>query len=207
MHLYTITGRSSTGKDSIYARLLKMIPDKLIGIATYTTRPMRPGEVEGEQYFFKNNEQYEFLKKSGRIIEERSYDTGFNVWHYFTVDDEQFRNVPEGKSILIVCSLVQVKNYQDYFGRENVTPLYIDIDDVTLMERSLKREKAKEVPNVRELCRRFISDKEEYTDELKAEVGVDIVFKNDGLIEDVLAEIVEYISETEKKRSQHIDIA
>lgn len=49
--IFFISGKSSTGKDTIYKRLLE---DKSLGfkkITMYTTRPMRAGESDGEEYF------------------------------------------------------------------------------------------------------------------------------------------------------------
>ena len=46
--IFFISGKSSTGKDTIYKRLLE---DKSLGfkkITMYTTRPMRAGESDGE---------------------------------------------------------------------------------------------------------------------------------------------------------------
>lgn len=207
VHIYAITGRSSVGKDTVYAELIKRYPASLTGIATYTTRPMRPGEVDGKQYFFVDDYRYQFLKRSGKIIEERCYDTTLGTWKYFTVDDEQFKNVSENKSIIITCSLEQVRNYQKYFGDEYITPIYIDLDDITLIERSIEREKKKEVPNVAEICRRFLSDLDEYTDDLKEEVGVTTIFWNDNTIDDIVSKVICFISNDTIRRLKACETA
>ena len=83
--IYYIFGKSSSGKDTIYRRLLKMHPDSLRSVVLYTTRPKREGEKEGITYNYLSEEGYEDLKQRGLIIEERSYNTIHGIWRYFTV--------------------------------------------------------------------------------------------------------------------------
>ena len=86
--IYYIMGKSSSGKDTIFKELLNRIPG-LRRVVPYTTRPRREGEENGVEYFFTDEEQTEKLKKAGRIIELRAYDTACGVWKYFTADDGQ----------------------------------------------------------------------------------------------------------------------
>lgn len=195
--IYAVTGRSSTGKDSICKRLLE-IDDSLVSLVPYTTRPMREGETDGREYYFRNEEFYQSELANGRIIEERHYDTINGLWRYFTVNDNQLQNIPVNKDIVVVASLYQVKLYQDYFGKDVVIPVYIDLDDYILLSRSLQREKRNPTPNIVELCRRFISDKNDFSEELKKEVGVNKVFWNNGDLRDTVFEIQKYINDIRK---------
>ena len=54
-------GKSSTGKDTVYKQLLKNPFLQLKKIVPYTTRPIRAGETEGEEYFF--GEKFGGMKK------------------------------------------------------------------------------------------------------------------------------------------------
>ena len=45
--LFCVMGKSASGKDTIYKKLLERMPE--LGTATlYTTRPMRDGETDGD---------------------------------------------------------------------------------------------------------------------------------------------------------------
>ena len=55
--IYCIMGKSSTGKDSFYKKLLEDRELNLKKIVMYTTRPIRAGEVNGVEYFFVNEEK------------------------------------------------------------------------------------------------------------------------------------------------------
>ena len=64
MKIFVIIGKSSTGKDTIYKKLLNDKRVKLQGITTYTTRPIRSGEKDGVEYYFKDiKEAFCFYKQ------------------------------------------------------------------------------------------------------------------------------------------------
>ena len=82
-------GKSASGKDTIYRRLLQNTDLRLKKIIPYTTRPIRAREQDGVQYYFTNEEKMQELKASGKVIECRGYNTIHGMWYYFTVDDHQ----------------------------------------------------------------------------------------------------------------------
>ena len=67
-----LMGKSSSGKDTIFKRLLADSSLGLKTIVSYTTRPIRSGEQEGLEYHFTDEAGYQELRRSGRIIEERT---------------------------------------------------------------------------------------------------------------------------------------
>ena len=84
-----LMGKSSTGKDTIYKRILEKAELCLSTIVPYTTRPMREGETEGVEYHFTDEEGFRALQGAGKVIEDRAYQTFHGLWRYFTVDDGQ----------------------------------------------------------------------------------------------------------------------
>ena len=64
-------GPSSSGKDTIKRRLIKENKFALKEMIMSTTRPMRTGEIEGREYYFKTVEEMLDLEKQGKIIEKR----------------------------------------------------------------------------------------------------------------------------------------
>ena len=87
--IFYIMGKSSTGKDTIFKQLRKEKSLGLKTIVSYTTRPRREGEKDGEAYHFIDEEIVAQLEQKGRIIEKRSYDTVHGTWYYATVLDDQ----------------------------------------------------------------------------------------------------------------------
>lgn len=52
MRGFYIIGKSASGKDSVYRRVLEDLRDQIRPIVLHTTRPMRDGERNGVEYFF-----------------------------------------------------------------------------------------------------------------------------------------------------------
>ncbi len=190
--IFYVIGKSATGKDTIYEKLLKKYPDILKSLVLYTTRPKREGEVNGETYNFVTEAEYKDLKSKGSIIEERSYDTVHGLWRYFTVKDSQLDL--KKSSYLISGVLDSYVATRDYFGRDSVVPIYIEVEDGERLSRALKREKKPGNHRYAEMCRRFLSDTEDFSEDKLMEAGIDKRFENINLYA-CMSEIEAYILE------------
>lgn len=183
-------GKSASGKDTIYRRL---IGEKELGLHTlipYTTRPMRSGEENGKDYFFTDEEGLRRLHDEKKVIELRTYQTVLGPWHYFTVDDGQV-NLAE-YDYLMVGTLESYRALRDYYSPENVVPVYIAVDDGLRLQRALDRERAQDEPKYAELCRRFLADEADFSEEKLAEAGIEKRFENTAL-EKCLEEIRAFV--------------
>lgn len=189
--IFLLMGKSTSGKDTIYKKLITDENLALKMVVPYTTRPMRDGETEGIQYFFRDENGYLDLKSQGKIIEERTYHTNYGEWRYFTVDDGQI-DLTSG-NYLVIGTLESFCYFRDYFGKENVVPLLIDVEARIRLERAMHREAKQEHPKYDEMCRRFLADEEDFSEAKIAEAGVDTRFYNNDLIEDCIEEIKKHI--------------
>lgn len=189
--IFYIMGKSASGKDKIYGNLLEDESLKLNHLTLYTTRPIRVNEQDGEQYFFVDEKKLEELRAGGRIIEERTYQTAAGPWTYFTADSG---NVDlRHESYVGIGTLESFRKLQAYYGADSIVPIYIEVSDENRLQRALKREMKQEHPNCRELCRRFLADCEDFSEEKIREAGVSRRFRNDGELSDCLSEVEEYI--------------
>lgn len=187
-----LMGKSSTGKDTIYKRLLAEKRFELVKIIPYTTRPIRIREKNGREYFFTDEEGFKALEKSGRVIEHRAYQTCHGLWHYFTVDDGQI-DLTE-KNYICIGTLESYESIKAYFGEEKMAPVLIELDDGIRLQRALDREKKQQVPKYEEMCRRFLADSADFAEDKVRRAGITKRFQNDNL-EQCLSEIKKYISE------------
>ena len=190
--IYCLMGKSSTGKDTIYKELLQDESLSLKKIILYTTRPIREGEVEGVEYFFCKEEDVQALEAAGKIIELRAYNTVHGIWKYFTVNDEQF-DLEKG-SCLMIGTLEAYLQIRDYFGKEKVVPIYIEVEDGERLSRALGREKLQKEPKYEEMCRRFLADAADFSEEKLADAGIERRFENRSL-KDTKEEIASFIKE------------
>lgn len=185
-----IMGKSSTGKDTIYKKLLENKKLELKKIVPYTTRPIREGEHDGVEYHFVNESEYESLGASGKIIEERAYNTFHGLWRYFTVDDTNIQT--DENSYIVIGTLEAYSAMKRYFGENKLLPVMIELDDGVRLQRALDREKKQRNPKYEELCRRFLADSEDFSEEKLTEAGITKRFCNNDL-KQCLTEIEDYI--------------
>ena len=188
--IYCICGKSSSGKDTVYKRLLADESLKLNQLVTYTTRPIREGEVNGREYFFIDEAQAIKLHEEGKIVESRAYNTVFGIWKYMTVDDGDIEL--DQKSYIVIGTLESYVQIRNYFGKDKVVPVMIDVDDGERLERALKRERQQASPKYDEMCRRFLADSADFSEDKVRSAGIEKVFVND-VLEDCINSVREYV--------------
>ena len=170
--IYVLMGKSASGKDSVFRELTKEggIGGPVHTVTMYTTRPMRDGERDGREYFFVPGETLEKFRQEGKVIECRTYETVFGPWSYFTADDGQI-DLSRG-SYLMMGTLESYQKMKEYFDPETLVPLYLYVEDGERLLRALLRERQQEKPRYAELCRRFLADEEDFSEEKLAAAGV-----------------------------------
>ena len=112
-NIYCLMGKSASGKDTIYNRLLAMERLHLRRVVPYTTRPMRSGETDGQTYVFCTEQQVADFEAAGKIIELRAYHTMYGIWKYFTADDGQICLAES--DYLMIGTLEAYEQIRDYF--------------------------------------------------------------------------------------------
>ena len=192
--IFYIMGKSSSGKDTIFKRLRDDDSLQMQTIVPYTTRPVRDGETEGVEYHFVEETDLCGFIKNGQLIEQRSYDTFHGVWKYFTVNDGQINLTKY--DYIVIGTLDSFLKTREFFGEEKVVPIMIELDDGIRLQRALDREKEQLEPKYQELCRRFLADEEDFSDDKKETAHIQKVFYNDDL-EKCLREIRSYIQSSQ----------
>jgi guanylate kinase len=185
--IFCIIGKSGSGKDTVF-QMLKNIPElSLRGIVTYTTRPRRDYETDGEQYRFITEETLADFRREGKVIEQRRYDTVRGIWYYCTLDDGQ---IDTSKGNYIVISTPEAfASLRERFGRDKVMPVYLEVEDGERLKRALEREMKSERPDYNEMCRRFLADSADFSEVKLREYGITKRYDNDTL-ENCIAKIV-----------------
>lgn len=105
--LLVVSGPSGAGKGTICNAIREKFPDLCYSVSM-TTRDPRKGEVEGESYFFRTNEQFEKLIEEDAFLEyAKVYD------HYYgTPKKRALDMIGDGKSVLLEIDIqgaMQVK--------------------------------------------------------------------------------------------------
>ncbi len=154
-HIFYIMGKSSSGKDTVYKKILKDL--ELNPLVLCTTRPMRENEQQGREYNFVDREYFDSLMLENKIIEKRIYNTVYGEWIYFT--SEESVDLHKG----------------NYLG-------------IGTLESYVKMKYT-------EMCRRFIADSADFSEENLAAAGIEKRFDNGGDIEECIYKIKEFIEQ------------
>lgn len=176
--IFCIMGKSSSGKDTIYKLLLKREDLDLEPIVLYTTRPIRDNEIDGEEYHFVDESKLRELENAGKVIECRCYDTVFGPWYYFTAADDQVDL--DKRDYMAIGTVDSFVSFKDFYGEDKVVPIYIEVEDGIRLSRALNREMSQDKPKYEEMCRRFLADQQDFSQERLDEAGVCNVFNNNA---------------------------
>ena len=173
--IYCMMGKSSSGKDTLYQKVLERLP-QIHRVVPYTTRPIREGEQDGVEYHCVDDKQLAELETDGKIVELRAYNTVHGIWKYFTVDDGQI-DLEQG-DYLLIGTLETYEKIREYYGAEHLVPIYIEVEDGERLARALERERRQAVPKYKEMCRRFLADEEDFCEENLKRLGIDKRYRN-----------------------------
>lgn len=137
-NLFIISGPSGAGKGTLVKELLKRVPDVWFSVSA-TTRAMRPGEVEGESYFFLTEEEFVDLIEHDGLLE---YSRHFS--HYYgTPLAPVLEHMKNGEQVILeidVQGALQVKEKAPY-----AVAIFIEPPSLEELERRLK-ERGTETP-------------------------------------------------------------
>lgn len=150
--IFAFFGKSGAGKDTIARALHNKHLDKTHFIVSCTTRPRRDYEVEGQDYFFLNEDAFAEQVLNGKMLEA----TSFNDWFYGT----SLEQIDKDKINLGVFNIQGIECLLED-PRLKVTPILIMApNDKERLFRILHRE---EDPNCIEICRRFLADEKDFS--------------------------------------------
>ncbi len=122
--LVIVSGPSGSGKDTILKKVLQRLPELKFSISSIT-RPMRPGEVEGEKYNFVSVEHFEEMIKNNQLLEYNNY-----VGNYYGTPKAPIEKViEEGGEIIIEV---------DVNGQKNIKSLVDSALSVFIMPPSIE---------------------------------------------------------------------
>ncbi len=176
--IYCVMGKSSSGKDTVYKKLKEQY-EEFRSIVPYTTRPIREGEKDGVEYYFVSEDRFCEMKESKKVIEARSYNTKCGIWTYFTADDGQIDL--NASDYLLIGTLVSYRALRKYFGESYIVPIYLEVEDGLRLVRALERERRQDEPKYAEMCRRFLADEEDFSEENLIKSGITERFCNEDL--------------------------
>ncbi len=177
--IFYLMGKSASGKNTIYGQLLRDPVLFLKPVVMYTTRPIRAEEKEGVTYYYRDMDFFHEHQGDAAMIEYRLYHTMLGPWYYFTMDDGQI-DLKAG-SYLMIGTLDSYEKMLVYFGAEAIVPLYVEAGAPERLQRALDRERMQAVPRIDEVCRRYLADEADFTEERLEQLKIRKRFLNEDM--------------------------
>lgn len=145
--IHCLIGQSSSGKSTIERELTKKGLKRII---SYTTRPMRDGEVNGVDYHFVDEEEFSLLKSMNFFNETANY----REWHYGL----SLANVDYiEEDWIAVVTIHGYMSLRDSVGSEHINIFHIHVPERVRIIRQLNRG-----DEVDEVFRRIHTDREDF---------------------------------------------
>lgn len=158
-HIFFISGPSGVGKGTIINFLRKNYP-AFVFPPSCTTRDPRPGEIDGETYYFISPEEFEAKIESGDFLEYAQVHGGN---YYGTLKDPILSNAKNGKIVIREFDVQGFAQARERLPREMFTSIFIrpENDD---FETLVKRIRARAPIGDEEVKKRVESMKKELKD-------------------------------------------
>lgn len=99
--VFVITGPSGAGKGTLIKALVDRVPELEVAVSA-TTRPQRPGESDGVEYWFMSEEDFVARIEAGELLEHVRYVSGKR---YGTLRSEMTRIADEGRVCVLELEL------------------------------------------------------------------------------------------------------
>jgi guanylate kinase len=106
--VFVITGPSGVGKGTLIEHLLERIPELELSVSA-TTRPPRSGEVDGRDYHFLTDEEFERRVEAGDFLEHATY----SGHRYGTLRGEVERRLEQGRSVVLEIEVQGARQVRD----------------------------------------------------------------------------------------------
>jgi len=135
--VFVVTGPSGAGKGTLIKALLDRRSDLALAVSA-TTRPRRPGEVDGRDYYFLSEDAFLAAIEAGEFLEEVVYVSGHR---YGTLRREVDRILSAGQSCVLELETRGAKAVRDTLP--DAVTIFVAAPSFAELERRL-RERATE---------------------------------------------------------------
>lgn len=163
-----LAGKSGSGKTTTAEKLVQQM--RFTKIITDTTRPMRPGEVNGVDYYFDTEDEFKRMISENKFAEYVDYDAAFgHVWYGSRTSE--YTDRPNGNIAVAILNPFGVKTLLKKLDPQTTAVIYIDCPADLRAGRLYARG-----DDSREIERRLKTDETDFSD--FAEIS-DIIIKPD----------------------------
>lgn len=181
--IVVLSAPSGGGKTTIAKAVRDRYPDRFGFSVSATTRKPRPGERDGEAYYFLSRDEFQKRVKQGDFLEHAEYAGEL----YGTLKSEVEKVLGAGRHVLLDIEVEGARQVREkYPPPRSVSIFILPSDPRVLLERLLSR-KSESPAEIKQRLDRA-------TYELKNATTFDRFVKNDSL-DEAVAEVVKVVEE------------
>ena len=147
--VFVVTGPSGAGKGTLIRGLVERVSVLEVAVSA-TTRPQRPGEADGREYWFLSDEEFERRVKAGAFLEHVAYVSGRR---YGTLHSEIERIAGEGRVCVLELELEGALKVQERVEGSVTVFIAADVDELERRLRERATESTGEIGERIELAR------------------------------------------------------
>lgn len=129
--VFVVTGPSGAGKGTLIKGLLERVPGLEVAVSA-TTRPLRPGEADGREYWFLTDDEFTRRVEADEFLEHVSYVSGRR---YGTLRSEMERIAEDGRTCVLELELDGALKVQAEVGGSVTIFIAADVPE---LERRLR---------------------------------------------------------------------
>ena len=160
---------SGSGKTTIVKHILQTFPNIKFSVLA-TTRPMRPGEVDGKDYHFISVGDFKSKIESGEFIE---YEEVYPGLFYGTLKSEVQKIWNDGGIVIYDMDVVGGVNLKKQFGEESLS-FFVKVPTIEELEERLR---SRGTETEEKIQMRILKAKQE----MECEHQFDVVLVNNNL--------------------------
>jgi guanylate kinase len=140
--VFVITGPSGAGKGTLIAALVERLPELEVAVSA-TTRPQRPGEVDGREYYFLGEDDFLRRAAAGELLEHVQFVGG----RYGTLSSEIDRIAGHGRVCVLELEIEGGLNLQAQLPNAVTVFIAADVPELERRLRARATESSGEIEN------------------------------------------------------------
>ena len=188
--MFVLSSPSGAGKTSLSRKLLELDKELFLSIS-YTTRPPRPGEIDGEDYFFVNNDDFADMQEQNEFLEYAKV-----IDYYYGTPKKPVKNIlDKGRDILFDIDWQGTQQLMNN-SKDDLVKVFVLPPSIEELERRLKERKQDKDEIIQKRMSRA-------SDEMSHYAEYDYILVNDNFDETV-EEIISILNAERLKNHRQI---
>ncbi len=141
--LFIVAAPSGAGKTSVVTNVISKLnpPIPIERVITFTTRPPRPREIDGVDYYFLSQKEFLKRERQGFFLETTKYAD-----YYYGSPMSIIQDMKNGKSFIIITDIDGANNFKKNIIPDAVT-IWITVSSVEELQKRLEKRKT-DLPEV-----------------------------------------------------------